>query len=202
MAHTALNIFDEFSMTNPKRLAEFVGFTEDEVRKLCKSYHMDFEEAKRWYDGYSLKNAEHIYNPKSIVDAMMEQEFQNYWTRTETYKVLKIYIDMNFDGLKDAILIMLCGDRCKINSEKFQNDMTSFESKDDVLTLLVHLGYLAYDEKEQEVFIPNQEIASEFEIAIEGAKGWKRLNRVLIESENLLKATNLEDGRESTCMYN
>lgn len=169
--HSALNIFDEFSMTNPKRLAEYVGFTEREVQNLCKSYNMDFEEAKRWYDGYCFKHEEHVYNPKSIVDAIMEEEFQNYWTRTETYEALKIYIDMNFDRLKEEILTMLCGGRCKINPEKFQNDMTSFESKDDVFTLLVHLGYLAYDERKQEVFIPNLEITGEFENAIEGSKG-------------------------------
>lgn len=176
-------------MTNPKRLAEYVGFTEKEVQDLCQSYHMDFEEAKRWYDGYCFKRAEHIYNPKSIVDAMMEEEFQNYWTRTETYEALKIYMDMNFDGLKEAVLAMLCGNRCKINSEKFQNDMTSFESKDDVFTLLVHLGYFGYDERNQEVFFPNLEVASEFKNAMEGSKGWNQFSYILNNSENLLKAT-------------
>ncbi len=82
--HSALNIFDEFSMTNPKRLAKYVGFTESEVKQLCDSYHMDFEEARRWYDGYCFRNIEHIYNPKSIVDAMLEGEFHSYWTSTET----------------------------------------------------------------------------------------------------------------------
>lgn len=165
--HSALNVFYEYSMTDPKRLAEFVGFTEDEVKTLCQKYHMDFDEAKRWYDGYCFRRMEHVYNPKSIVDAMLEETFHSYWVSTETYEALKIYIDMNFDGLKDSVISMMGGNRCKINPRRFQNDMTSFDSKDDVLTLLVHLGYLAYDEKTQMVFIPNQEIMDEFESAVE-----------------------------------
>lgn len=168
--HSALNIFSEFSMTGPKNLAEFAGFTEMEVKELCFEYNMDFEEARRWYDGYQFKEIKHIYNPKSIVDAMTEEEFQSYWTGTETYEALKIYIDLNFDGLKDAIISMIRGARCKINVRKFQNDMTSFTSKDEVLALLIHLGYLAYDGRTKEVFIPNMEIMEEFKNAAEGTK--------------------------------
>lgn len=171
--HSALNIFDEFSMTDPKFLAEYVGFTENEVRQLCGDYSMDFEEARKWYDGYVFGENLHIYNPKSIVDSMYNRKFRSYWTRTETYEALKVYIDMNFDGLKDAVISMLGGGKCRINPEKFQNDMTSFADRDDVLTLLVHLGYLAYEEDDQSVFLPNMEIAGEFRNAIEGSKGWK-----------------------------
>lgn len=187
--HSALNIFDEFSMTDPQYMAEYAGFTENEVRKLCETYHMDFEEAKMWYDGYVFDSGLHIYNPKSIVDAMYNRKFKSYWTRTETYEALKIYMDMNFDGLKDSVISMLGGGRCRINPDKFQNDMTSFKSKDDVFTLLVHLGYLAYEEDSQTVFIPNREIAGEFENAIESASGWERLSEVIRQSERLLEAT-------------
>lgn len=187
--HSALNIFDEFSMTDSKRLAEFAGFTEPEVKELCLKYHMDFEEAKGWYDGYCFRKVKHIYNPKSIVDAMTEEEFHSYWISTETYEALKVYIDMNFDGLKDAIISMLGGTKCKVNPRRFQNDMTSFTSRDEVLTLLVHLGYLAFDEQEQEVFIPNMEVREEFRNAVEGTKGWEHLSKALVHSEKLLEAT-------------
>lgn len=187
--HSALNIFYEYSMTEPKGLAEFVGFTEDEVRALCNKYTLNFEEAKAWYDGYSFKRAEHIYNPKSIVDAMLEGAFHSYWSNTETYEALKLYINMNFDGLKDAIIMMMGGEKCRIHPRKFQNDMTSFASRDDVLTLLVHLGYLGYNEQEQAVFIPNMEIAGEFENAVSGDRGWENLAKILQRSDDLLKAT-------------
>lgn len=186
--HSALNIFYEYSMTDPKRLAEFVGFTEQEVKGLCNKYGMDFEETRCWYDGYSLKRINHVYNPKSIVDAMTEKEFQSYWTNTETYEALRVYIDMNFDGLKDAIISMLGGVECKIDTGTFQNDMMEFKSKDDVLTLLVHLGYLAYDEGRQEVFIPNEEIRTEFLRAVKQS-GWNKVVDTVIASEELLEAT-------------
>ena len=186
--HSALNMFDEYSMTDARRLSEYVGFTEDEVKTLCETYEMDFEETKRWYDGYYLKNGMHIYNPKSVVDAMRNQEFNSYWVNTETYEALKVYIDMNYDGLKDAIVQMLGGSRCQIDTRRFTNDMTTFASKDDVLTLLVHLGYLAYDNKRKEVFIPNEEIRAEFVTAIEGS-GWQEVIRSISASRELLEKT-------------
>ena len=140
--HSALNMFYEYSMTDPKQLAKYVGFTESEVKKLCAEYDLEFDEVQNWYDGYHFRDCEHIYNPKSVVDAMLEGRYKNYWTGTETYEALKIYIEMNFDGLKDSIVHLLGGGACKINARKFQNDMTSFKQKDDVMTLLVHLGYL------------------------------------------------------------
>lgn len=186
--HSALNIFDEFSMTNPKRLAQYVGFTEEEVKALCQEYGMDFEEAKRWYDGYCFKRINHIYNPKSIVDAMLEEAFQSYWTSTETYEALRAYIDMNFDGLKDAIVAMLGGIPCRIDTGVFQNDMMSFQGRDDVLTLLIHLGYLAYDETKQEVLIPNEEVRSEFLRAVRQSN-WREVTDAVERSEELLEAT-------------
>ena len=159
--HSAINMFKEFSMLNPGKIAEYFGFTAPEVEMLCKHYHVDFAEAQKWYDGY-LIGEYHIYNPQSIVELMDSGEFQSYWTGTETYEALKVYIDRNFDGLKEAIIAMLGNGRCKIDPSTFQNDMITFKVKDDILTLLVHLGYLTYDKKSSEVFIPNQEIAMGF----------------------------------------
>lgn len=172
--HSALNMFDEYSMMNPGPLAEYAGFTDSETAALCKDYHVDFQEMKRWYDGYRLGKKLHIYSPKSVVDAILHGHFSNYWTVTETYEALKIYIEMDFDGLKTSILTMLGSGTCKINPRTFQNDMTSFQSRDDVLSLLVHLGYLAYNADAQETLIPNQEIADEFENAVENS-GWEEV---------------------------
>lgn len=191
--HSALNMFDEYSMMNPDMLAEFVGFTEIEVKELCECYHMDFQEMQRWYDGYCFEK-QHIYNPKSVVDSLRRKKWSSYWTQTETYEALKVYIEMNFDGLKDAIVLMLGGERCQINPRTFQNDMTTFHGKDDVLTLLIHLGYLAFDETKSEVFIPNHEIEMEFINAIDGA-GWTEVIHAVSDSEALLKATWRQDSK-------
>ncbi|MDE6203398.1 MAG: ATP-binding protein, partial [Lachnospiraceae bacterium] len=186
--HSALNMFAEYSMTSQYVFEEYTGFTEAEVKNLCEQYHMDFEATGRWYDGYMFKKFQHIYNPRSVVEAMRCQDFSNYWTSTETYEALKIYMDMDFDGLRSDIVQMLGGGRVKVNTRSFQNDMRTFKTKDDVLTLLIHLGYLAYDSEKKESFIPNKEIIEEFENAM-SVGGWQEVMRVLKASEKLLEDT-------------
>ncbi len=193
--HSALNIFDEFSMTKAGKLAKYIGFTEEEVENLCDAYGLDFKKAKKWYDGYCFKQAGHIYNPKSIVDALTEEEFRSYWTSTETYEALQVYIDLDMYGLREAIISMLSNCDIKIDTWAFQNDMTSLKSKDDVLTLLVHLGYLAYDEETSEVFIPNEEVRGEFIRAIKNGKRPEMI-KAIQHSERLLEATIQRDEEE------
>ncbi len=142
--HSALNIFSEYSMVDPKDLGQYFGFTREEVLEQCRLHDMDYEELEKWYDGYLIGGL-HIYNPRSVVDALRWKRVKSYWTGTETYEALKIYIDMDFDGLKEAVIMMLGNGRCKVDPRKFQNDMTTFKTKDEVLTLLVHLGYLTFD---------------------------------------------------------
>ncbi|MDR1536768.1 MAG: ATP-binding protein [Clostridiales bacterium] len=185
--HSALNMFYEFSMANPGDYAEFTGFTEKEVESLFSGSNMSFELAKYWYDGFVFNNV-HIYNPLSIVKAVITNSFENYWNQTETFEALKMPISLNFDGLKDAILRLMTQGPVKINTTKFQNDMASFSSADDVLTLLVHLGYLAFNKTTSEVSIPNNEIREEFKNAVESAK-WAGVSRLLLASEQLLNDT-------------
>ncbi len=193
--HSALNMFREYSMTNQKVLEEYTGFTEEEVKELCGRFDMDFAETGSWYDGYMLKKFKHVYNPKSVVEAMSCQDFSNYWTSTETYEALKVYMDMDFDGLRVDIVKMLGGEHVKVNTRSFQNDMRNFETKDDVLTLLIHLGYLGYDSVAREAFIPNKEIVEEFENAM-SVGGWPEVMKVLKASERLLEDTLLCDGEK------
>ena len=190
--HSALNIFEEYSMLDSAELARFFGFTEEEVHGLCTSTGMDFQDVEKWYDGY-LMNDIHIYNPKSVVDAVRRGKCKSYWTGTETYEALKVYIDLDFDGLREAVVGMLGGARCRVDATTSQNDMTTFKTKDDVLTLLIHLGYLAYDEGTEEVFIPNQEIAQEYMRAIK-VGDWGGLTQALNRSEELLRSTWAMDG--------
>lgn len=185
--HSALNMFDEYSMTDPRELAEFVGFTAAEVQKLCKEYHMDYEMAKKWYNGYSFPGEAEVYSPKSVVTSMMTGRFSDYWNQTETFEALRMYIELNIDGLKDALLRMLAGFRVKIDIRNYANDMVTFRGCDDVLTLLIHLGYLAYDMNTEEVYIPNKEISKEFVTAI-GSMEWGEVIRSVKKSDSLLEA--------------
>lgn len=186
--HSALNMFWEYSMTDQSIFEEYTGFTEQEVKELCQRFDMDFDETSNWYDGYRLKKFQHVYNPRSVVAAMRFRDFSNYWTSTETYTALKIYMDMDFDGLRGDIVQMMGGAHIRVNTRSFQNDMRTFETKDDVLTLLIHLGYLGYDSVKKEAFIPNKEIIEEFENAM-SVGGWSEVMGVLRASEQLLEAT-------------
>lgn len=187
--HSALNMFTEYSMENPRELAQFVGFTEDEVRALCEKYDMDFAECQAWYDGYVFKGIPHVYSPKSVVEAMLAGEFDSYWNNTETYEALKVYIELNQDGLRDAVVQLMAGAHLPIDTTTFQNDMTTFTSADDVMTLLVHLGYLGYNRTQGEVFIPNNEIRREYVTATKHGEEWQMISKHIQVSDELLKAT-------------
>ena len=184
---SALNNFIQFTMLNPGPLSSYIGFTEEEVLGLCEKYGQDFEEVKRWYDGYELGKYR-VYNPSAVVSLMMMKEFQSYWSQTGTYESILPLINKDFDGLKTAILTMLSGDEVRVKTTSFQNDMITFKSKDDVLTLLIHLGYLAYSQKKQTSYIPNEEIRREFADAVEENK-WDELIEFENQSIDLLNAT-------------
>jgi hypothetical protein len=187
-SESALNNFDEFTMTSPKRLAEYIGFTEDEVYNLCQEYDMDFGEAKRWYDGYSFSRLQHVYSPNSVVKAMLSGEYENYWTNTVAYESLLDLISMDFDGLRECVIKLLAGEHIQTNIDTFENDMTGFHTRDDVLTGLIHLGYLAYDYKSRKVYIPNEEVKSAFFKAIKRTK-WSSVIQACKASDKLLDAT-------------
>ena len=192
--HSALNMFTEYSMTDPGDLAEYFGFTEQEVSVLCEKYEMSFDEAKMWYDGYDLivhRQSEDeyysMYSPKSVVEAMLRHKFGTYWNQTETYEALKIYIQMDMDGLRDSVVRMLAGEPIDVNIGTFSNDMTTFATKDDVLTLLVHLGYLTYNSVDGTVMIPNKEVSQEYVNAI-STMNWYGVAESLESSRKLLEA--------------
>ena len=183
--HSALNMFTEIAMTNAAPMQEFTGFTEDEVLSLCNDYQKNFNEVKRWYDGYNVDGIS-IYNPKSVVEVLTRGTFRNYWTSTETYEALKVYIQMNFDGLREKVVDMIAGEKVSVNTGKFQNDMSTFNSADDVLTLLIHLGYLTYNDGK--VWIPNSEVQQEFINSIEDG-GWETVMNAIRSSDELIEAT-------------
>jgi len=192
--HSALNMFTEYSIADPGSLAEFFGFTEEEVKVLCEEYSMDFDEVRSWYDGYDLVTHNvngdthySMYSPKSVVEAMLRHKCGPYWNQTETYEALKVYIQMNMDGLKDAVVRMFAGESVEINTGTFTNDMTTFARKDDVLTLLVHLGYLTYDSEKCTVSIPNKEVAQEYVNAI-STMDWSEVTRSVEASRKLLQS--------------
>lgn len=178
---SALNNFQEYSMLSAGPLASYVGFTEEEVKNLCVQYGRSFEPVRNWYDGYQLGD-KHVYNPNAVVNLMLKGSFQSYWSGTASYEAIVPLINMDFDGLKEAIIEMLSGNHVPVDVASFQNDTTSFVNKDDVLTYLIHLGYLAYDQTFGMAFVPNEEIRQEL-IRATRRKKWNELAKFQSESE-------------------
>lgn len=187
-SQSAISDFQEFSMILPEEFAEYVGFTEEEVRELCKEHHRDFSMMKQWYDGYKLEGAGSIYNPNSVIKALRYNKFRSYWTETSASKSLMDYISLDFDGLSRTIAELLGGIEVSVDTNGFANDLVTFRNRDDVLTLLIHLGYLAYDEETQKVHIPNEEISLEFAKTVREVKRDDTIRRVR-ESEQLIEDT-------------
>lgn len=184
---SALNNFDEYTMLDAGEIAKYIGFTQDEVKKLCVKYETDFEKVRHWYDGYLLGEY-HIYNPKAVVSVVTKRTFRSYWSQTGSYEVIVPLISKNFDGLKTAIIEMISGDMVKIDTGTFQNDAVNFSNRDDVITFLIHLGYLAYDEKKQCAYIPNEEVRQEL-LKATRQKKWKEFIEFERQSDSLLDAT-------------
>ena len=185
---SALNNFCEYSMIDPAYLAPCYGFTEDEVRALANQHNASMDNLKMWFDGYTIGSEKSIYNPYSVMRSLQRGICRSYWTTTGAYDSVITYIQMNFDGLKDDIIRMLAGEHVYVDTTEFLNDMHIVRSKNDVLTALIHLGYLAYDFESQECYIPNKEVADEMNNAIK-ATSWDAIAKTITDSKNLINST-------------
>ena len=190
---SAMNNFIEYSMVDPGDMAPFFGFTKTEVEELAQKHHADFDELGKWYDGYQIGGEKSMFNPNSVMQALQKKWCTSYWAGTGAYDAVANYINMNFDGLKDDIINMIGSGRSKVDPTGFQNDMSLIRSKDDVLTVLIHLGYLSYDRTKQVCYIPNREVAGEMINAVK-SNHWQNLVSALERSERLLQATLEGDG--------
>ena len=185
---SALNNFCEYSMVDPAFMASCFGFTEDEVMALAERHNASMENLKMWYDGYNIGSERSIYNPYSVMKALQRGVCKSFWTTTGAYDSVITYIQMNYDGLKDDVIRMLAGERVYVDTTEFCNDMSVIRSRNDVLTVLIHLGYLAYDWEVQECYMPNKEVADEMNNAIK-ATSWEPLVKTIQNSKALLDAT-------------
>lgn len=186
-AQSAVNNLDEFTMLQADELAPYIGFTENEVKGLCEKYNRDFDKVKKWYDGYLLDGYQ-VYNPKAVVSVMTKGRFRSYWSETGSYEVVVPLICMNYDGLRNAIIEMLSGSEVKVDTATFKNDPAKIQNRDDVITYLIHLGYLGYNEDSESAFVPNEEIRQELITAVRSSN-WDELIAFQQESRKLLTAT-------------
>ncbi len=165
---SALNNFTEYTMINPGRMSSFFGFTKAETQMLAAKYGMNFSDLEKWYDGYQMGDEPSIFNPNSVMSALHDNFCQSYWSSTGAFDTVSDYIKMNYKGLKDDVIALLSGSKAKVNTTKFGNDMAAVRNRDDVLTVLIHLGYLSYDRETNECFVPNYEVAGELRKMLSG----------------------------------
>ena len=188
---SALNNFREYTMLKSKPITQYYGFTEKEVKELCEKYDMDFETTKAWYNGY-LIDGMHMYNPNSVSQAMINQDFDSYWRNTSSFASINTFITMNYEGLKDDILKMLAGGNADVEVGTFRNDLSDITSKDEALTALIHLGYLGYDAEDLSAYVPNYEVASAYNLALRSS-GWSQVAQMISLCDEVLKATIRKD---------
>lgn len=183
---SALNMFREYTMLDPKRLSPYFGFTREELLTSVSQPNVTMEELEEWYDGYCMEGEGHIFNPKSVSDALNEGQCKDYWNKSGGFSELEEYITMNFDGLGDAVIGLLAGEAVRVNVLGFSNDLDSFQDKDEVITALIHLGYLTY--QNGKVRIPNRELREEFANTVKKLS-WGPVSQLLNQSQKLLKVT-------------
>ena len=187
-SQSAISDFQEFTMLKPGPFAPYVGFTEEEVQHLCEDGNSDFSEMKAWYDGYSLRGVGSIYNPNSVVKSLLYGDYDSYWTETSSAGSLMNYISRDANGLRKTVAELIGGVEVVVDTKGFSNDLITFRGRDDILTLLIHLGYLAYDESTRKARIPNEEVRLEFVRTIRQDVSLDTMKRVQ-ESDRLIMDT-------------
>lgn len=196
---SALNDFREYSMTSPGAMGGFLGFNDADVKMLAERHQMDFQELKRWYDGYEMETFDWrldapqikkmaIYNPNSVMTAIREHYCDNYWAKTEAFEALQQYIDCDFDNVKNTLEQLIKGESVFLKVMRFGNDIQSVDDNDELFTLLVHFGYLSYDRRTRTAVLPNQEIREEFIEAVRDSKTHKELSALVRKSDQLLES--------------
>ena len=184
-----LNEFSEYTMLRPRQFAGMIGFTEEEVKDLCEKYHVDFDECLRWYDGYQMSDNVKVCNPLSVINTLTSGEFDNYWLTTGSFEALRERILMDYEGMRQDVIKMISGESVPVNVLKFQNTLQSINSKDNVFTYLIHLGYLCYNRKDKTCHIPNEEVRIEWINSIEDSSDYTQVMKVINASKRLLDDT-------------
>ena len=190
---SAISDFKEYTMTLPAHYAEYVGFTNEDISTIVDDKYT-IEKLKKWYDGYYFKNVGEIYNPNSVMEAIKTGEYASFWSKSETYEALLDYINSDADGLKTDLIQMLGGNEMEVDISTFQNDMVSVQTRNDILSLLIHLGYLAYNSETRTVRIPNEEIRQEFISTIRNGRH-DVTNKIIANSDKLIQ--DVIDGNET-----
>lgn len=185
---SSLNMFMEYDALGDSLYGDYFGFLEEEVEELCKKQTaVSMDELREWYDGYYTDDGKHIYNPRSVVYALTNGKCKSYWTNTGKMNELAEYINIEVDGLKQAVLDMLAGNPIETVLNGYDAESRDIINSDNLaLSAMTILGFLSY--YDYQLKIPNRELMMEFRemVAISNGSAFKD---IIKNSEHILQAT-------------
>lgn len=189
-----LNMFLEYDMATKIRFGQYYGFLHSEVDLLYEKYRAETkepritrEELDEWYDGYHSMGGERLYNPRSVVSALTNNQLANYWTSSGTYDSVFYYVRNNIEEVRDDMALMVSGERIEARIQEYAATAMELVTKDQIYSAMVIYGLLTYEDGE--VFIPNKELMVKFEELLLNKEAFGYVYRLARESAKMLKAT-------------
>jgi hypothetical protein len=194
-----LNMFSEFTLATEERFSEYFGFTEEEVdtlfaryqKKNEKSTHVTREGLKKWYDGYHTKTGERLYNPRSVVMSLSNNNLGNYWTSSGPYDEIYYYIENNVDAVRNDLALMVSGFPVPTKIREYAATSQELKTKEEIFSAMVVYGFLSYENGK--VSIPNKELLDKFSDMLQRESSLGYVYRLARESGRMLRATLAQD---------
>ena len=193
-----LNMFLEYTMASEEKFNEYFGFTESEVDDLFQKYleicatpMITREQLRLWYDGYATKAGERMYNPRSVVTALSNNNIGNYWTSSGPYDEIFYYIKNNVADVKADLVLMVSGEAVQAKVREYAAASMNLSTKNEIFSAMVVYGFLSYENGR--VRIPNKELMEKFDEMLQKEESLGYIYRLAKESDQMLKATLAND---------
>ena len=193
-----LNMFLEYDIATSERFSDYFGFLDSEVDQLYHTYcqtvstaKISREDLRTWYDGYHTAGGTQVYNPRSIVCALMNNQLRNYWTSSGPYDEIFYYIKDNIDEIRNDFVLMISGERIETKMQEYAATAKELNTKGQIYSAMVIYGLLTYEEGE--VFIPNKELMEQYNQLLLSNEHLGYVYRLARESERMLRATLNQD---------
>ncbi len=189
-----LNMFQEYSIATRVKFCEYFGFLDSEVDDLYGRYlktvrnpQISRDDLRSWYDGYYTKGGERVYNPRSVICALTDNELANYWTSSGTYDSVFSYIKDNISKVQDDITVLYAGGRVPSDIQEYAASSMRLETKDEIYSSMVVYGLLTY--KDGAVSIPNRELMDSFSVMMKRERSLGYIYNLANASRKMLSAT-------------
>lgn len=191
-----INMFKEYDMATSEVYSEYFGFCGSEVDVLFEIYLRTTQRPKitrndlqDWYDGYRTAGGERLYNPRSIVSALTDNQLKSYWTGSGPYDECFYYIKNNVEDIRDDLVLMVSGEGVMAKVREYAATLSVLNTRDQIYSAMVVYGLLTYDNEIGEVFIPNRELMNKFNELLLSNDSLGYVYNLAKESERMLRAT-------------